>query len=294
MWSFFKKGPQKISSSGIFTPKGNEFIELEGDFLEKSINQVSEHLGYNYEMFSTYFSTENEDIYSVVFEQFTTNIIYVRTKKTVTKLSKNTVNKYLKDFDFDFIYSAYNVNDILKDGIENRSLSSEFLCRVLGLPEITNNGIANCEKFGLYLHFIDGLLVDFQSADGLNEWAKEWKNINPHFIEEYEKEAKRYWGNNTQKIIAEINIQADAYSDVPSALQNTYLSLHKNSFGNYNFFNLLIAHYDKQVSIDEFKSVNHGRFEVLKSSNDIKRLKVGKFIYEFSEDGNILDSYAVD
>lgn len=294
MWSLFKKSPEKTSSSGIFIPKGNEFIELEGDFSDKSINQVSEHLGYNHEMFSTYFSTENEDIYSVVFEQFTTNIIYVSTKKTVTKLSKNTVNKYLKDFDFDFTYSAYSVNDTLNDGIENKSLSSEFLYRVLGLSEITNNGIANCEKFGLYLHFSDGLLVDFQSADGLNEWAKEWKNINPHFIEGYEKEAKRYWGNNTQKIIAEINIQADAYSDVPSSLQNTYLSLHKNSFGNYNFFNLLVAHYDKQVSIDEFKIVNHGRFEELKSSNDIKRLKVGKFIYEFSEDGNILDSYPVD
>lgn len=287
----------KNLSSGVFIPHNSGFKELLDSIPENSINAIAKHLGYSPEMFHTYFGEYNTeaDIQAVIFEIFTSNIIFVSTKNSVKSLSAKQVKDYLKKYNVNNEFDSVTSQGILEDGIENESLKINYLQRVLELNDNTPNGILFSNRLGLYLHFNNGILTDFQSADGLNQWAKHWNELNPKFIESYEKEAVKYWGaSNFQKITNEINVQSNAFADTPSSLENPFCEFHKTSFGNINFFNLLIAHHDSKVNLSEFLEINHGRFEELKSQNDLKRYKVGGFIYEFSSDNQIINTYAIN
>ncbi|GAB3518461.1 4a-hydroxytetrahydrobiopterin dehydratase family protein [Emticicia fontis] len=292
MFNFFKSNKEK--SSGVFIPKGASFIEVEREFKIKSFNEIAKDLGYHPDMLNSYSGGyfEDKEIYTVAFKQFTKDIAFVSTNETVISLDRKRVERFLKKIDFDFEYDAPNVEDILERAIENKSLSVDYLQEVLGLNDNSPDGILYSERLGYYLHFNDGYLSDYQPADGLNEWAKDWKQINPGFIFSYEKEAQYYWGeNNTQKILQEINTQAEAYADTPASFQNPNIELHRSKFGNINFWNLLVVHHGKKVSLKEFLEINHGRYKFLGKSDDLDNYQVGNNIFTFDEDGNIIVAY---
>lgn len=280
---------QKKESSGMFIPDGSNFVELTN--IEKtSINDISKHLGYNIDMIHTYMGIDydpNSDIQAVAMEIFTNNIVFIFTSKEITDLSHSKVKDFLKSYNLNDEFDATTTEGILEDGINNESFTCEYLSKVLNLNDVVENGVLTSEKLELNLYFKNGMLESFQSIDGLNHWAKDWKNQSPHFYEAYKKEAEHFWGKNKVKEVTdEINIQADSYANVPASLKNPYCDLHKSIFNNINFANLIVAHHGEPIELDKFLKINHGRYQVVGKN----QYQVGRFVYGFSEDGTFMNA----
>jgi len=287
--SFSLFGKQK-KSSGLFIPDGTNFKELIEYPPKKSINDVAQYLGYNIDQVHTYygdFNTENE-ITSAVIEIFTRNIVFILTKDSVVKLNKNKVDYFFRKFDLKKEFQSWVAEGIFEKGIENKTLRIEFLSRVLGIAHPEPDGVFNIPALGLNLCFSNGFLTEFLSADGLNQAARNWKEINPSFIESYEKEAGHYWGKNIAEVLNEINLQAEAYENIPDGLKNEFIPLHKNKFDNINFAMLRVCHYNKNISLSEFTKINHGRYKELLSPSESKKFQLDQFTYDFSISGDLI------
>ncbi|MDF7815439.1 hypothetical protein [Hymenobacter sp. YC55] len=237
-------------SSGIFVPDKSCFIELKNGPEGASINAISQHLRYHSDQVYTYLGDHdtNSDIRCIVYELFSKNIVFISTKDTVRTIDLNKLTHFTRNLG-DSMFDSYSVHSSLTDGIENQSLTSNFISKVLALENIEPNGIFYADKLGLYLYFTNGLLTDFQSSDGLTHWAKRWKQLNPRIIAMIEDEAKRYWKDDHKQVLNEINVQSDALAKIPQAVDNEFIPLHTNSIGVVNFHMLLVSHYKHPLMV---------------------------------------------
>jgi T5orf172 domain len=272
-------------STGIFVPFGSEFKELTDNIENNSANGIAEHLGYQPTQFFSYFDwknyDENNEIHNVAFEIFTNNIIFVSTKESVCNLTIKLVDNYLRDCDLEYEYRD-NAFNIFTDGIEEKSLTVEFLSKVLSINNPKSNGRCLNEKFGYYLFFKEGYLTDFKSVDNLNRWAKSEKAEDPEYFARCKKYAEAF-STDPDEITNELNTQAEARVNIPmnDDFQKNAL-LHGTSYGTINNYNLLICHHEKKVTLDEFLQINKGRYQEFNSNSTNRRFKVNHFIYEFS------------
>lgn len=290
MFDFFKKSNK--TSSGLFIVQNSKLVEYT-EFIENtSFNGVTDHLGLNKDTLHAFITSKTDGIYCAAFEIFTENVIFIQTKNHITEISKSALNKILSEYREETNSGIYDPQDFLTDGIENESLTSEFLKRVLNLSDSPKHGYLHCDRLGLYLEFSNGILCDFQPSDGLNKWAKDIKALNPKYLERYFTEAGKYWGKNQKKIQNEVNAQADGWANTVESLKNQYCNLHTTDSGTINFVNLLVAHYNKSISTDDFLELNHGRYQTLKLDHKGGRFKVGKMIYE--SDGKFITHAYLD
>ncbi len=286
------------SLAQYFVPKGEDFVEKQINVEKKTIVNVAKFLGYNTEEFYTYSNSEDNSIWVVAFKSFTDEIIFVALTKKSDVLTKERVREYLKNYEFSKAFGPYEIESTLNDGIKNKSLSSKFLASVLKENNILNGEI-NANSIGYILTIKNGYLTEFKTSDGLNKWAKEWKEEFPERYLAYKIAAKKYWGENKEKIINEINVQADAYSRTPDCMLNEFIELHKSEEGTINFKMLLVAHYKEKINLEEFKSINYGRYVLVSdfSNSDEKKsttYKVNKTLFTFSEKGELINSYTAN
>jgi len=206
---------EKAGSSGVFFRDGDGFSELTELPGNGSINDINQSLGYHPDQVFGYFDTKRKEagIIQVSLEIFSRNIVFVLTEKSVTRLRPELVEEYLGSFRFEEVYPSYVAEGFLKEGIANKSLSFDYLSRVLHIKDGDKDGIIYVESLELYLYFIDGWLVDFQASDGLNEWAKLWKQRNREWLLDYYRFAAFYWPGEPGRARAEINAQADAWAN---------------------------------------------------------------------------------
>jgi len=288
-FNFFKKH----KSSGLFIPSGDDYKEVTDKIENASLNGISEHLGYHSDQLHFHFGKNdiNNDIQQVAFEIFTDKIVFILTKDTVNRVDKKKLKDFSSNYNKNEEFDSIRVRDILKDGIENKSLTIAFLSKVLGLNSNDDGGgILFSEKLGLYLYFADNYLVDFQSADGLNEWAKFLRDLNQNLFDSYVKVARKYWGDNLKMIENEVNIQGESLSSAPDALKNKFVQKHNAELGTVNFFMLLVCHYGQQINEDTFKTINHGRYTYLEDRADVvKKYKYNSFILHFSGSGELIE-----
>lgn len=283
--------------SQIFIPKGDFFIEKKINLNKASLLNIAESLGYNSEQFYSYtnFNQLNSCIWSVVFKSFTDEIIFIHVKEGTNELPKEIVKNYLSDYNFSEEFDSYDIESTLENGILNKSLTAKFLNEIFGGDEI-NNGEINANSIGYILSIRDGLLVSFRSSDGLNKWARDWKTNAPTRYNKYKLAAEKYWGNNIEAIINEINVQADAFVNIPGGLTNDFIDLHRTNEGTINFKMLLVSHYKHIITLEEFKEINHGRYEIASDFSDDKNNKIttyriNKTLISFSENGKLINCY---
>jgi hypothetical protein len=279
-----------------FIPKGDDFVAVDVKNKQPSINDICKFLGYNSDQFYSYsdFSNEESKVFIVIFRVFTSDIICAITENTVSGITKNDVNSFLSNFNQEEEFNSYDIENTLKDGVKNKSLSSKFL------SEVFHNQISDNESFvaveiGYELHFKNGVLSSYNSSDGLNKWAKNWKNELPERYRKYYNEASRYQNNETD-IFKELNAQADAFANTPDGVRNEYMKFHTNDSGIVNYKMLLVAHYNQIMNIAEFKLINKGRYELSNEFNDQDNYKrttfrVNKGLYTFDEKGKLINSY---
>jgi hypothetical protein len=288
MIGLFKNFKAKKSGK-IFIPKENKFEELKYTSANFTITEIIEYLGYHPTQIYPYWGDYKgkEKIHFIAFEIFSTNISFIITKRNTRNVNEKDLQFFLRNFKFEEEFDSLSVKDILIKGIEEKSLKVEFIRKVLELNAILVNEEYYAQKIGVFLFFINGLLISFKLDNDLNEWARYYKNLNPKIISNYAREAKIYWNDDYDRIFFEVNSQCEAIANVPNDFINEYKDLHKTKDGNINFFMLLVCHYGKIINIDEFKTINKGRFETIQPN----KFELGKFIYEFDENGIIENIY---
>jgi len=263
-----------------------------------SINDIAIQLGYHSSQLHTYWKDFNDPkIHVVCLEIFTKNVVFILAQAGIDSLDEKYIDDYLKGFNLKEEYGGYKAKDLLENGIEYQSLKIDFLGRIFNIKEPNDNGLFFVESINMNLFFIDGRLTDIQPSDGLSEWARQWKDMNPRMFNQYEEVAKRFWGTNLSMIIKEINKQADAWAAIPNAMNNEFLELHTTKFGTINFYMLKICHYVKAINLEDFLEINHGRYKEVKplfsfSATKNKKYIVDRFTYEFSLDGNLSQYYS--
>ena len=289
-------------ASGLktFVPKENGYVSVEIKVEIESLNNIVKFLGYNSEEYYIYtdFDLKDSKVYIVIFKSFSDKIICVLTEDTVESIEQKDVDNYLVNFNLKDDFGSYVVESTLEDGVKNKSLSKEFL------SEVFNNQISDSDSFvaveiGYELHFKNGVLSSYNTSDGLNKWAKSWKNEIPEaYYRKYYSEASRYQTNETD-ILKELNAQADAWANAPEGFRNEYIKYHTNDSGVVNYKMLLVAHYNVTMNIDEFKLINKGRYELsneFNSQDNYKRttFRVNKGLYTFDEKGKLINSYTLN
>lgn len=235
------------------------------------------------------------DVEFVGVEVFTKNIIFVRTKKFVINLKKSKVDYFLKSFSLKETFKSTTVENILEDGINNKSLDIDFMAKVLDIKQPALNGVFNVESIGYNLYFENGYLAGFETSTGLTTWGKYFQSDNPQLIDTYEKQASLYWGKDPGRITKEVNVQADALANTPNGMLNEYLDLHRTRHGLVNFHMLLVCHYNWPITLTEFISINHGRYANLDPVMDgVASYSLGYFQYDFDiENEELLLCYQI-
>ncbi|MRG47476.1 hypothetical protein GFS24_20310 [Chitinophaga sp. SYP-B3965] len=291
---WFTKYLKGEKRSGIFVPTESGFQEFKGDIENESINGIIEHLGYHRTQVHVLFGDyESRKIINIIVKIFTKEIVFIMAGNRCNAITTKMLDSFWSQEQVSEIYDSSNISTILDEGILARALDIDYLSQVLQIPAPVSDGMIYVSDFELYLFFLDGILVNYSSSNGLNQWAQRWKELNIDLFNSYLKVAQSHWGNNPRKILDEMNFQADAWANTPNSFSNEFTHLHQQEYNTINFFMLLVCHYGKSITLDEFLEINHGRYWLsneLKGKNMGERyFVVGNFEYEFSPNGELLN-----
>lgn len=272
------------SKTGFFKVKDKELIPI--DELEKgSINDCIEKIGFPTNHIYTIHSFNSGKISVLGFKALTKSLEFVLAESPQTKISFSDVSKALKGIDWEFEYSDLNVEDILQEGIDYENFDLDFVKSIIELTK-EDKDLYKSKKLGLYLQFENGILKVFTSSEWENSSTKWFKDINPQMVKRMVNESKQFQRNEIEAM-EEVNRQSKALMNVPEAMNNEFLSLHENKNGNFNFHNLVIAHYTQDCKQEDFMFMNKGRFIKI----DEKTFEVGNFKYEFDNNKELISVY---
>lgn len=286
----------KRTSSGVFIPQGNGFIEYKRNTGSGSINDTAKSLGYHPDQVycHRYALNSKETVQAVFFELFSRNIVFVMTSTTTTYFTEKDVRKHLGDFSLSKEFTSIRINDDLAQGVENSSLPVSFMAKVLRLENVSNNGMFYSDKIKAYLYFTDGVLSNFHFDDGLFPWAKHLREFNPQYFKKLSDTAYKYWQDDFQAK-KEINLQCEAWSNIPDGFRNKYLPVHKSENGAANIYMLRVCHYEYPIDLLQFKEINHGRYISIEENDSLLKYKCGRFEYTFESDtGKLKDIVQTD
>ena len=277
--------------STVFVPQGNGFVKAKIAVNVKSLNDVARAMKYKPGQLKFYTDFENYglgDIRSVAFKVFSDQIVFIFVDKKIDALSPQVVKNYLKNYSWTEVYNPNEIVDRLTKGIDNQSLTVDYIAGIFNITDYKSDCTLDIKKLGYKLTFKNNLLVNYSSSDGLSEWAKVWKEKAHSVYLSYKNEAEKYWGNNEDAVINEINTQAEAWANVPDANDNPYIKYFRTKEGNVNFKMLMVARYKEPMSEKEFLILNHGRYT--KDSHKKNTYVVNNTTYTFSSNGKLISA----
>lgn len=241
----------------VYEPNGyGDFKKSNLTSEDKSLNDIVSEYGYQAGLYWVW-SSENLKT-TILFKILSTDIICILTQEYADDVMPvSWITKYLsaQNFDYDNEYSAYQREKDLDDGIKQKILSLSFIEGTIHV-KAENNTITDLKNGYIYT-FENGYMVDYQSYDGLNKWAKEMKGTK---IFEIVKENAIKHNSREVDILKEINIQFDYLSRISI----DYLPLARSERYNYNYALLYIDLYKPQISLNEFMEIVHHKAEAIK------------------------------
>lgn len=279
------KRQKEPTGTGVYTVRDNQLTELEKNPGNGSINSIIDSLGFPPSNVHVVHTFDSEKITCIGFKILSKQAIFVLAEKPRKPVSFSDFQRQLLLIDWDFEYSSLTVEEILEQGIDDQSISLDFLQSLLHL-ENEGKGLYRLNEYNLYLQFEDNLLQAFSSSSWENADSKWLKEVNPKFFENMVLEAKHFHDSEIDAM-EEVNKQCKALLNIPSAMQNEHIHKHQKPNGNINFFNLLIAHYTQECEVSEFLFINKGRTEQL---NEFE-YGVDAFEYEFNDLGKLVGVY---
>ncbi|SFB80887.1 hypothetical protein SAMN04487891_102457 [Flagellimonas taeanensis] len=265
------------SRTGFFKVENNGLIEINRLNGNGSINNCIEAIGFPTNHIYTISTFDSDKISCLGFITLTRDLQFVLVKSPQIKISFSDVLNAKNSIDWEFEYSDLNVEDILQDGIDSENFDMDFVKSILDLSEEGGN-LYQSKKYGLYLQFENGILKAYTSSEWDSSSTKWLKDINQEMVGKMILEAKQFHRNEIEAM-EEVNGQTKALMNVPQAMNNEFLPLHTNKYGNINFYNLVIAHYTQKCGQDNFLFMNKGRYKRI--SEHI--FQVGNLLYEFDD-----------
>ena len=266
--------------------KNNVFKIVSGEFepIERtgngSINSIIDHLGYDRSQLHLVLTSRSENFECIVFKVFTREPIFMIVKDEISFPTISMLQSEIKLVDWEFEYDSNNIESMLDQGIGE--LSYEFLSSILELKS-EGNSLYLAPQLQLYLSFQDQKLSGYASSEWENASAKWLKSLNPKLFNMMLDDAKKFHDSD-REAMEEINLQCEALQSIPHATKNEFLPLHQTINGTFNFYNLLVAHYQHEITKSEFIVVNKGRY-IQRAYNEFE---VGHFVYCFAESGKLV------
>lgn len=264
------------NKTGIYVLDNSNLMELEEVPGNGSINSIIENIGFSTNQVHTVHAFDSKKIEVLGFKIFSKKILFALAKND-SKISIEDISREIKRIDWQFEYSSLNVEAILNEGVDAQNLSFDFLNSVLELTQESKNLFIS-KEFDLYLQFENNLLQSFTSSEWANSSSKWLKGLNEKMFLEMVEEAKKYHDNIIDSM-EEVNNQSNSLLEIPQAMNNEFINLHKKQNGNINFYNLLITHYTQACELADFLFMNKGRY---KKNNELS-YEIGNFIYEFND-----------
>lgn len=265
---------------GVFIKKDNQWTLCKDIKEGGSTNSDLEALGYDHNQFYSYmnfnmpydYDENGDNILSVCLKVMTEDIICVITCPARKTLTDEEVLYYMKDFDFANDYSRFTMESDLDSAIAEHNYSIQFVAEALGLKYSPDDKLLHSDRFKYNFYFEGGFLTGYEISDGYNREAHEMKEQGSWIYDLIEKHAANYHSSNEDAMINEINIQANAFQNLPGGITNEYKESFKNADGSYNFKMLLVAkyqgsEYEQGISYEDCKCVCHNE---LKFEGDIE------------------------
>jgi len=284
----------------VFVRQGNQWVVSQKINESGSINDYLKSLGYDHNQFYSYMNFEqpydydnnSDSIQCVCLKVMTDHIICVITNPGRTILSDADVNYYMKDFDFSQEYSLYSLESDLDSAIAEHNYSIQFVADTLGIPYSPKDNVLYSSALKYNFIFDNGFLVDYEIADGFNREAHELKNNGSWIYQSIESHAKKYYGSNDKDITKEINIQANAFYNLPNGVNNQYLHDFMNMDGSYNYKMLLVTKYPGQgLSYEDCKCICRDELKFEGNSEEgLDRLATYRYrdyLLSFDHKGNL-------
>lgn len=285
--SLFKTKAKKLRS--IFYKENGQYLELTDNPGSGSLNDIAKHFGYSENNFYTYFDLLQlkSTITEIIFEKFSGNIIAVLTNGDSNKLNDNMILEFLKNYNFSQEFDINKCIDSLEYDIENETSCFSFLNRSMDLEKQEDSNDYLSKKWQLLLTFENEKLISFSYVDGIERWARFFKNINPAMYSSYFKILSLYRGDDDVAKKRELNFQFDALANIPNSINNKFIPLHTQD-GVINFVMLNVCHYNASITLEQFIDLNYKRFEIIAQSDDLTILRLNNFIYQFSGTGDLI------
>ncbi len=287
------------SAWNIFVPNGDVYEQIEVPDSVKSINDIGKYLGYDSPKYYVYggdWKQDNRPIQYVLFKSLSSDILAVLCLDKTTSLTAKDLNVFLKDYDYVDVYSSTSREMDLEKAVQNKSFSKKFICEVLHLPYISyavKNKITD-SKNGYIYTFENGILVSWETSDGLNKWARSFKEKNPAWYDAMCDYARQYWGaDNKSAILEEVNTQFDAFANLPDGWHNKYLDLfHLQGEYVYNFAVLAMTLRKYELNLTQFKKLTHDNCILVSTkttpAGKILKYKYKMLVYLFDGDGDYI------
>ena len=264
----------KANAWNVYVKSFNSY-QMEYSSLEDiSINGVAEKLGYKPNFFYTYMNYDDnaqQDIVCVLFKVFTDEIIGIITEDNVKDMYQRDIDSFLKDYVFDDAFDTYNIESCLDQGIKEKNFTMNFIADAMKIDCDTTqiNGMIVSEKFKYNLYFLNGILIKYETSDGYGKWVKNMRKRDSDYFNKIVAYATKYWKDDKEGIINEVNAQCDAQANCLGGFTNEHLeAFYENGVYNFKMLNVLYAH-DK-VNLREFKDFNHGNVTFIREKNVIQ------------------------
>lgn len=259
---------------GVFVKQGNQWVKMTNIEEGGSTNDNLLALGYDHNQFYSYtnynlpydWDENGDNIICVCLKVMSEDIICVITCPGRISLLDAEVDHYMQDFNFAQEYSLYSLESDLDSAIAEHNYSIEFVADALGISYSPDDTLLYSSRLKYNFIFENGYLVDYELADGYNREAHDLKNSSSWIYDVIESHAKNYHGSNGDAVINEINIQSQAFYNLPGGINNHFLSEFANADKSYNFKMLLVANYQDSeyehgINYEDCKCICHNELK---------------------------------
>lgn len=244
----------------VLVPKGEGFKKTTFPKMYMSANNIAKHFGYAPVCFYTYYNRS----FNFLFKAFSEDIICITAPDDVVDLTSEEVIELLDSFNYSECFNIYTRFSTLKHRPNYKYLTKKFFINALGLdPQnyIKQNTIVD-EKNGFIYRFKNGILSDWESIDGYNVWAAEFREQDPELFNQVYKFAKEVSGNNSQNCVRIVNLLFDGYANIDFTMCSELDSgfyIGDSSVLNYAIYSVIQRH--RRIKLDDFLFITFNEAE---------------------------------
>lgn len=240
-----------------------------------SYNGVAKILGHDTNQYFVFGGYHGKP--TIFFEAFSGKILCVYVYNKTKSLNKSELQEVLKDYSFTEEYNYSNYYDDIQEGIKKGNLTKSFFGQLLN----QDTDIMIDSRFNTKLFFQNEKLIKMESLDSLSIDAKSFRDTDPKIYQRIKKYAESF--NFSQDLIfKEINLQIDAYKNIPLTLFNKfsefYVEVNDENWST-NYVMCAIAYARKQINLDEFRLISHEEYSKIGEFKSKKGIDVIAYLY---------------